>query len=98
MIGGEHHAVLAERRERAIERLGRAHARSRDDDVLPDVLRRRLFEFEAMKLGAAAEAPQQERQRLAEVAQHQPAAREAVEMSADDEPQRVRAGLETPAP
>ena len=57
-----------------------------------------LLELQAVKLGAAVETPQQERQRLAEVAEHQSAAREAVEMPAEHEPQRVRAGLEAPSP
>ena len=98
IIGGEHHAVLAERGERAVERLGRAHARRRHHDILLDVLRRRLGELDAVELRPAVEAPEQERQRLAEMAEHQLGAREAVEQAAEHQPQGVRAGLKSPFP
>src|ERR1051326_5627556 len=53
MIGREHHAVEAERGDRAVERLGRTHAGGRHKNVLPDVLRRRLAELEAVEFGRA---------------------------------------------
>ena len=98
IVRREHHPVGAERADRAGERLGRAHARRRHRDVLLDVLRRRLLELDAVELGAAVEPPQQERQRLAEMAERHLGAREAVEQAAEHQPQRVRPGLEAPFP
>ena len=83
---------------RAVKRLGRAHAGRRDDNVLFDVFGRRLGKLHAIKLGAAVEAPQQERQRLAEMAEHHLGAGKAIEQSAEHQPQRVRAGLKAPLP
>src|SRR3984957_19137871 len=98
IIGAEHHALVAERRDRAVERLGRAHAGCRDDDIFFDVIRRLLGKLYAIKLGAAIETPQQERQRLAEVTEHDFGAGEAVEQAAEDKAQSVRSRLETPFP
>src|SRR5262249_26666091 len=68
VVGGKPHALAAERADRAVERLGRAHARGGDDDVVLDVLRGPLGELDGVEVGAGAavETPQQEGQRLAQ--------------------------------
>src|SRR5271167_4905144 len=71
IIGGKHYALVAERGDGAIERFGRTHAGCRDDEIVLEILRRRLAELDRIKIrsGAAVEAPEQERQRLAEMAE-----------------------------
>src|SRR5262245_54070777 len=98
IVGREHHALVAERADRARQRIGREHAGGVDDDVAADVIRWPLGELDAVELGAALEPPHQERQRLAEMTEHQRHARKAVEQAAEYEPQRMRAGLERPFP
>src|SRR5437588_5748403 len=100
IIGGEHHALVAERRNRAVERLGRAHARRRYHEVVLKILRWRLAELDRIKVrpGAAIEPPQQKWDGFAKVAEAEPAARKAVEQAAENQPQGVRSGLESPFP
>ena len=87
VVGGEHHAVVAERADRAGQGLGGAHARRRHDDVVLDVLRRKLGEFHRVEARTcpAVETPQQERQGFAEMAERQPGARKAVEDAAEND-------------
>src|SRR6266567_8253125 len=40
VVGGEHHAIGAERADRADQRIGGAHARCRDHEIVLEVLRR----------------------------------------------------------
>src|SRR6516165_963970 len=79
IIGGEHHMVMAERTDRAVERLRRAHARGRHHDVVLDVLRGAFRELDRVKIRpcAAVETPEQERQGFAQVPEREPGAREA---------------------
>src|SRR5262245_35155273 len=83
VVGGEHHTLETERRDGAGERVGRAHARRGDGDILPDVFRRVFGELHPVELGAAVEPPEQERQRLTEMAEHQPGAGVALEYAAE---------------
>src|SRR3954447_4980879 len=91
---------MAERRDRAGERLVRAHAGSRDDDVVLDVFRRASAELDRVEVGAGAavEPPEQERQRLAQMSEAELGARKPVEDPAEDDAERMRAGLERPFP
>ena len=100
IVGREHDALVAERRDGAVERLGRAHAGRGDLDVRLDVVRHRVLQPDVVEVGpgAAVEAPQQERQGLAHMAEADARLREAVEHAAEDQPQRVRAGFEGPLP
>ena len=63
-----------------------------------DVIGRLAGKLDAVELGAAVEAPQQVGQRLAEMAEDHLGAGEAVEMAAEHQPQRMRAGLKAPFP
>src|SRR5262249_53278202 len=64
------------------------------------VLRRTLGELDRIEVrtGAAVEAPEQERERLAEMAEREPRTREAIEHASKHQPQGVGAGLEGPLP
>src|SRR6266436_6681792 len=81
IIGGEHHALVAERRDRAVERLGRAHAGRRYYEVVLKILRWRLAELDRIKIwpGAAIEPPQEKWDGFAKVTEAEPCARKAVE-------------------
>src|SRR5262249_17449442 len=100
IIGGKHHALVAERGDGAIERFGRTHAGCRDDEIVLEILRRRLAELDRIKIrsSAAVEAPEQERQCLAEMAEADAGTREAVKQPAENQPQRMRSGFERPLP
>src|SRR5262249_60832533 len=75
----EHDMLVAERGDGAIERLGRAHSRRRDDEGFLDVSRRRPGELDVVEVrsGPAVEAPGKERQRLAVMPQRKLRPREA---------------------
>src|SRR5882724_10021722 len=81
VVGGEHDAVVAERIDRAVQRLGGAHARGRHYHVLFHVFRRALGELDRIEVrpGTAVETPEQERQGFAQMAEPEPRAREAIE-------------------
>src|SRR5215472_17115703 len=100
IIGGKHHALVAERGDGAVERFGRTHAGCRYDKIVLEILRRWLAELDRIKIrsGAAVEAPEQERQCLAEMAEADAGTREAVKQSAENQPQRMRSGFEGPFP
>src|SRR5579872_3140761 len=91
---------MPKRGDCAVERLGRAHAGCGHDEIVLEIFRRRLAELDRIKIrsGATVETPQQERQRLAEVAETDAGAWEAVEQSAEDQPQGMRSGFEGPFP
>ena len=63
------------------QRIGRAHAGGRHHDVLLDVLRGKLCELDRIEFrpGAAVEAPEQERERLAEMPERKLRARKAID-------------------
>src|SRR5262249_54639556 len=81
VIGGEDHTVMAECVDRAVQRFRRAHARGRHHDVVLDVLRRTPRELDRIKIRSrsAVEAPEQERQGFAQMAEREPRARETIE-------------------
>src|SRR5262245_62818829 len=89
--GGEHHAVMAECIDRAVQWLRRAHARGRHHDVVLDVLRGTLREFDRVKIRsrAAVETPEQERQGFAQMAEREPRARETIEHASEHDAQGV---------
>src|SRR4029077_18499870 len=77
VIGGEHHALVAERSDRAVERLGGAHARRCYHEVVLKILRWRLTELDRIKIrpGAAIEPPQEKWDGFAKVTEPEPRAR-----------------------
>src|SRR5262249_50560802 len=100
IVGAEHDALVAECRDRAVERLRGTHPRHRYDEIVAKIFRRSPGELDGIKVGtgAAVEAQQQEWQCLAQMSQAYPGAGKAVEQPAEDEAQCVRAGLECPFP
>jgi hypothetical protein len=98
VVGGEHHVVGSKCGERAVQRLGRAHSGRRHHHILLDVVRRPLLEGDTVELGAAVETPQQVRECLAEMPKGDPRPREAIEHTAKDQAQGMRAGLKAPFP
>src|SRR5262249_35141563 len=98
IVSGEHDAIVAEGRERAIERLCRTHAGRGHDEVLLDVVGGLFAKLDTVKLGTAVEPPQQIRQRLAEMAEGHLHPRETIEQAGETEPQRMRAGLKNLTP
>ena len=85
IIRGEHHVLASERLDRAVDRLEREHAGGRHHDILADVIGGLSLQFHAVELGAAVEAPELIGQGLAEMAERELRAREAVEQSAEHE-------------
>src|SRR3954465_824625 len=77
---------------------GREHPGNRDHDILADVIGGALVELHAVELRAAVEAPEQEGQCLAEMAECEGGLRKTVEQAAEHQAQRVRAGLDAPFP
>src|SRR5215475_15552498 len=100
IVRGEHHVVMAERADGAIQRISRTHPRRCHDDVVLDVLRRELGELHGVEAGsgAAVEAPEQKRQGLAQVAECELGTGKTVEYASEYDPQGMRSGLERPLP
>src|SRR5262249_54762732 len=100
IVGREYHTVVPECTDRAVEWFRRAHARGRHHDVVLDVLRGTFCELDGVKVRsrAAVEAPEQERQGFAQMAECEPRAREAVEHPPKRDAKGGGAGLEGPFP
>src|SRR5437870_1637290 len=100
IVDREHYTLDAERRDGALERFRLAGARGGGEEVAADIVGRQALKLDLLPvdLEAAVDAPEAERQRLTHVAEDDIERRQAVEQPAQNEPQRVAAGLCRPAP